>query len=68
MSSMHIITPDVCISLLQASECCFDIMGLFLFILIKNFILKSKLPPLKEGTPYIHDLSDFFTHHYLIIL
>jgi len=31
MISMHIITPELCNFPLQASECCFDIMCLFLF-------------------------------------
>jgi hypothetical protein len=39
MISMHIITPELCNSPLQVSECCFDIMGLFLFEL--NIILNS---------------------------
>jgi len=40
MSSMHIITPELCNSPLQASECCSDIMGLFPFNL--DIILNAK--------------------------
>jgi len=53
---MHIITPKLWNSPLQASEHCFDVMGLFLFNL--NIILITKPSPLNEGTLYIHDLSE----------
>ena len=39
MSLMHITTPKLCSSPLQASKCCFDITGLFLFNL--NIIIHT---------------------------